>query len=715
MTAASTAETPVVSRNRASAPSLADGYTARHLTVLEGLEAVRKRPGMYIGSTDGRGLLHCLWELVDNAVDEALAGHCTRIEVILHEDHSAEVRDNGRGIPVDIEPKTKLNGVELVMTRLHAGGKFGGGSYTASGGLHGVGASVVNALASRLDVEVDKDGAQWAMSFRRGVAGEFAGPGPGAPFRKAGGLNRVRRVAKTLTGTRIRFWPDQQVFVRGAQWSFDALTQRARQTAYLVPGLTIRVADERPDADREASQEEGAGREAEFRFAGGISEFCAHLSPGEPVTDVVRLTGSGRFTETVPVLDGQGHLVPTDVERELAVDVALRWDSGYGTVTRSFVNVIATPKGGTHVAGFERALVRTLNEQLRAVRLLKNGDEAATKEDILEGLTAVIAVRLPEPQFEGQTKEVLGTPAASRIVAQVVAAELRAFFDARGRNAKQQARALLDKVATAAKTRISAREHRDNQRRKSALASSSLPAKLVDCRSADDRSELFIVEGDSALGTAKLARDSEFQALLPIRGKILNVQKASLADMLKNTECAAIIQVIGAGSGSSFDLDSARYQRVVLMADADVDGSHIRTLLLTLFHRYLRPMLEAGRVFAAVPPLHRVELTNPRKGQEKYRYTYSDAELNRTLLELERRGQRWKEPVQRYKGLGEMDASQLAETTMDPRHRILRRIRIEDADAAAEMFNLLMGTDVAPRRDFIVSGAAELDPSRIDT
>ncbi len=309
-------------------------------------------------------------------------------------------------------------------------------------------------------------------------------------------------------------------------------------------------------------------REAEFRFAGGISEFCAHLSRGEPVTDVVRLVGSGRFTETVPVLDGQGHLVPTDVERELGVDVALRWDSGYATVTRSFVNVIATPKGGTHVTGFERALVRVLNEQLRAVRLLKNGDAPVIKEDILEGLTAVIAVRLPEPQFEGQTKEVLGTPAASQIVNQVVAGELRAFFEARGRGSKQQARALLEKVANAARTRIAAREHRENQRRKSALATSALPAKLVDCRSADDRSELFIVEGDSALGTAKVARDSEFQALLPIRGKILNVQKASLSDMLKNAECAAIIQVIGAGSGAAFDLDSARYQRVILMSVA---------------------------------------------------------------------------------------------------------------------------------------------------
>jgi DNA gyrase subunit B len=333
---------------------------------------------------------------------------------------------------------------------------------------------------------------------------------------------------------------------------------------------------------------------------------------------------------------------------------------------------------------------------------------------VLEGLVAVVSVQVPEPQFEGQTKEVLGTPAASRIVAQVVGDQLRSYFENPPRGAKQQARSVLEKVIAAAKARIAAREHRDNQRRKSALASSSLPAKLVDCRNADDRSEIFIVEGDSALGTAKVARNSEFQALLPIRGKILNVQKASLADMLKNAECAAIIQVIGAGSGSSFDLDSARYQRVILMADADVDGAHIRTLLLTLFHRYLRPLLEAGRVFAAVPPLHRVELTNVRKGQDKYRYCYSDSELHRTLLELERKGQRWKEPVQRYKGLGEMDADQLAETTMDPRYRTLRRIRIEDAAVASEIFGLLMGSEVGPRRDFITAGAAELDPSRID-
>jgi DNA gyrase subunit B len=700
----------------------ADGYTARHLTVLEGLDAVRKRPGMYIGSTDGRGLAQCLGEIFDNSVDEALAGACTRIEVVLHADGSAEVRDNGRGIPVDNEPRTGLPGVELIMTRLHAGGKFGGGSYTASGGLHGVGASVVNALSARVDVWVEKAGYEWAMSFRRGVPGQFAGEGPDAPFTPGSGLRKGGKVARAATGTTIRFWPDRQIFVPGADWKFPWLAQQARQTAYLVPGLAIKVVDER--APREHADDQPAedavaedaelGRSAEFRFDGGISEFCAHLSGGEPVTDVIRITGSGLFTETVPVLDDDGHLTPTEVERQLDVDVALRWDTGYDSTVRSFVNVIATAKGGTHVTGFERAMVRTLNEQLKATRLLKAGEDPVTKEDVLEGLTAVVSVRLPEPQFEGQTKEVLGTPAASKVVSQVVSAELGGFLEGRIRGSKQQARAVLDKVISAARTRIAAREHRENQRRKSALATSALPAKLVDCRSADDRSELFIVEGDSALGTAKNARDSEFQALLPIRGKILNVQKASLADMLKNAECAAIIQVLGAGSGNAFDLDSARYQRVIFMADADVDGAHIRTLLLTLFHRYMRPMVEAGRVFAAVPPLHRIELTNPRKGQQRYIYTYSDAELHRSLLELERKGQRFKEPPQRYKGLGEMDAHQLAETTMDPRRRVLRRIRIEDTEAAKAMFELLMGSEVGPRREFIVGGATELDPARID-
>ncbi|WP_018656967.1 DNA gyrase/topoisomerase IV subunit B [Actinomadura flavalba] len=682
------------------------GYSARHLSVLEGLEAVRKRPGMYIGSTDSRGLAHCLWEIVDNCVDEALAGACTHIGVVLHADGSFEVGDDGRGIPVDIEPRTGLPGVELVMTRLHAGGKFGGVSYTASGGLHGVGASVVNALSARLDVEVDRDGHTWGMSFKRGLPGEFADTGrPNARFKKRSGVHQLRRVAKKVTGTRVRFWPDLQIFLKEATVERSLVMDRMRQTAFLIPGLTIEVRDERGD---EPVQET-------FRFDGGIGEYCAYLAQDAPVNDVLRIEGRGHFTETVPVLDDQGHLTPTDVERDLEVDVALRWGTGYESVTRSFVNVIATPKGGTHVRGYERALVRVLNEQLRAVRLLKTNDEDVLKEDVLEGLTSVITVRLPEPQFEGQTKEILGTSAATRIVAQVVTRELKRIFENPGRAQKQQLRTVLEKVAGAAKTRIAARTQRDNQRRKNALENSALPAKLVDCRTADDRSELFIVEGDSALGTAKLARDSEFQALLPIRGKILNVQKASVADMLKNTECAAIIQVLGAGSGRTFDLDAARYGRVCLLADADVDGAHIRCLLLTLFYKYMRPMLEAGRVFSAVPPLHRIELVKPKKGQDKYVYTYSDAELRKRLVELERRGQRWKEPIQRYKGLGEMDADQLAETTLDPRRRMLRRIRVEDAADAATTFDLLMGSEVAPRRAFITAGASELDMDRIDT
>ncbi len=677
------------------------GYTARHLSVLEGLEAVRKRPGMYIGSTDSRGLMHCLWEIVDNGVDEALGGYCTRIEVELFEDGSIEVRDNGRGIPVDIEPKSGLAGVELVYTKLHAGGKFGGGSYAASGGLHGVGASVVNALSARLDVEVDRGGQIHLISFRRGVPGVFDGDGPTAKFRKKSGLRDGGKLRKRVTGTRVRFWADTQIFLPDAEVSIDEIHVRLRQTAFLVPGLTLALIHD--------------GQTEEFCFDGGISEFTDFLARDEAVCDVLRLQGLGHFHETVPVLDDQGHMTPTEVERELTVDVAVRWGKGYDSTVRSFVNVIATPKGGTHVTGFERALVKTLNEQLRETRLLKNGDDPVTKEDILEGLTAVVTVRVPEPQFEGQTKEVLGTSAATRIVSHVVSRELKAVFTNPPRGMKQPLRAMLEKIVAAAKARIAAREHRDNQRRKSALENSALPAKLVDCRADDvDRSELFIVEGDSALGTAKLARDSEFQALLPIRGKILNVQKASVADMLKNAECAAIIQVVGAGSGRSFDIEAARYGKIILMADADVDGAHIRCLLLTLFHRYMRPMVEAGRVFAAVPPLHRIELTNPGRGQEKYIYCYTDAELHKVLRDLERRGKRWKDPVQRYKGLGEMDADQLAETTMDPRHRMLRRVRIEDAEAAESIFNLLMGSDVAPRREFIVNSAAEVDRDHID-
>ncbi|MGR2751810.1 DNA gyrase/topoisomerase IV subunit B [Agromyces arachidis] len=691
---------------------MSSDYSARHLSVLEGLEAVRKRPGMYIGSTDSRGLMHCLWEIIDNSVDEALAGHGGTIDVVLHRDGSVEVRDRARGIPVDVEPKTGLSGVEVVFTKLHAGGKFGSGSYSASGGLHGVGASVVNALSERLDVEVDRGGATWAMSFHRGEPGVFddrGTPSPTAsftPFEQSSELRRAGRVAKGVTGTRVRYWADPQIFTKGAEFQLDELLNRARQTAFLVPGLAISVVDERgeePETHR-------------FQFDGGISEFVEHLAVDGAVTDIWRLTGDGRFTETVPVLNDHGAMIPTDVERHCHVDIALRWGTGYDTVSRSFVNIIATPKGGTHQAGFEQGLLKFLRQQVEQnARRLKAGNDKVEKDDVLAGLTVVLTVRLPEPQFEGQTKEVLGTPAVRSIVASVVQKALGERFASTKRDDKAQTSLLLEKIVSEMKARISARTHKETQRRKNALETSSLPAKLVDCRSTDvAQSELFIVEGDSALGTAKLARDSEHQALLPIRGKILNVQKASIADMLSNAECASIIQVIGAGSGRTFDLSTARYGKVIIMSDADVDGAHIRTLLLTLFFRYMRPMIEDGRVFAAVPPLHRIVVMNPGSKPNEVIYTYSEAELSGVLATLRKQGKKYQDPIQRYKGLGEMDADQLATTTMDRRHRTLRRVGVADAENAGRVFELLMGNEVAPRKEFIVDSAAALTRDRID-
>ncbi|TRY19373.1 type IIA DNA topoisomerase subunit B [Tessaracoccus rhinocerotis] len=679
-------------------------YEAKNLLVLEGLEAVRKRPAMYIGSTDTRGLMHCLWEIIDNSVDEALSGFGETIEITLGQDGSVTVVDEARGIPVDKEPRTGLSGVEVVYTKLHAGGKFGNSSYNATGGLHGVGASVVNALSSRLDVEVDRNGATWAMSFRRGVPGVFDGDGPEAPFTPQGGLRKMGKVAKGKTGTRVRYWTDQQIFLKDAQLSLQHLLDRARQTSFLVPGLKIVVNDNRT-AERTSE---------EFQHVGGITEFADYLAPDAPLTEVLRLQGRDKFTETVPMLDASGSMTATDVERDLEVDIAVRWGTSYDTVLKSFVNIISTPKGGTHVSGFERGLLKAFTKSLEGTRgILKNGDEII-RDDCLEGLTTVITVRLAEPQFEGQTKEVLGTPPVQRLVAKVVEEELGAWLTSSKAAVKPIARTLMEKVVAAGRTRMQARAHKENQRRKNALESSTLPAKLKDCRSADgERSELFIVEGDSALGTANVARNSEFQALLPIRGKILNVQRASVGDMLKNAECASIIQVLGAGSGRSFDLDNARYGKVIFMADADSDGAHIRCLLATLFFRYMRPLVEAGRVFSAVPPLHRFELINPKRGMEKYLYTYSDAEYQRKAAELTKKGVNFKEP-QRYKGLGEMDAHQLAETTMDPRHRMLRRLTVDDAAEAEAVFEMLMGNDVAPRKEFIVRGAYTLESDRID-
>jgi DNA gyrase subunit B len=688
-------------------------YSARHLSVLEGLEAVRKRPGMYIGSTDSRGLMHCLWEIIDNSVDEALSGHGNSIDVILHPDASVEVHDKARGIPVDIEPKTGLSGVEVVFTKLHAGGKFGSGSYAASGGLHGVGASVVNALSERLDVEVDREGKTWAMSFRRGEPGMFEdskGLSPKSPFTAFSSesvLRVIGKVARGITGTRVRYWADSQIFTPGATFQTDELANRARQTAFLVPGLTMHISDQRQREHIVSA----------FNYTGGISEFVEFLAPDPAVTETWRLTGDGEFSETVPVLGPDGSMSLQKVERSCHVDIALRWGTGYDTTMQSFVNIIATPKGGTHQTGFEQALLKVIRSQVEAnSRKLKSGSDKVEKEDVIAGMSAVITVRLPEPQFEGQTKEVLGTPAVKAIVASVVAAALTQRLTSVKRDDKAQSSLLLEKIVSEMKSRISARTHKETQRRKNALETSSLPAKLVDCRSSDvANSELFIVEGDSALGTAKLARNSEFQALLPIRGKILNVQKASVSDMLNNTECASIIQVLGAGSGRSFDLDVARYGKVILMSDADVDGAHIRTLLLTLFFRYMRPLIEAGRVFAAVPPLHRVVAMNPGTKPNETIYTYSERELETVLAGLAKTGRRYQEPIQRYKGLGEMDADQLALTTMDRQHRTLRRVRVEDAAIADSVFELLMGNDVGPRRDFIIAGSSTLSRDRIDT
>ena len=662
-------------------------YSAAALSVLKGLDAVRKRPGMYIGSTDERGLRHCLWEIIDNSVDEALGGHATTIDVTLHSDGSASVADNGRGIPVDINPATGLPGVVLVMTELHAGGKFGGGSYAASGGLHGVGASVVNALSEKMHVEVDRGGKTHSIDFLSGEPGHFDAKSqfkPGAKLTSAPALNPAG------TGTRVRFWPERKIFTSDANIDLEPVLARARQTAFLVPGLAITVTDERPEQPQVES----------FCYTGGISDFVEHLATDRSLNETIHLTGTGSYTESIPVLQDDGSMVTQDVAREMAVEVALRWGTGYDTAVTSFVNIVATPKGGTHITGFSRALTRTLNDAVRSTKVLKATEESLTSDDIVEGLTAVVLVRIPEPQFEGQTKEILGTPAAAKIVSEIVSDGLRSWMGDK-RN-KTQARQVLEKTAAAMRSRIAARQTKEAARRKQALETSSLPAKLVDCRSTDPtRTELLIVEGDSALGTAKLARDSEFQALLPIRGKILNTQKADLRAILANTECAAIIQVMGAGSGRTFDLEAARYQRLIVLADADVDGGHIRCLLLTLVHRYMRPLLDAGRVYSAVPPLHRIEIS----GSKEYIYTYSEEEMRVALADLEKKGKRVKE-IQRYKGLGEMDADQLAETTLSGTTRKLRRVEVGDAQAADTYFELLMGSDVAPRRDFIINNSA---------
>jgi DNA gyrase subunit B len=693
-----------------ASPRDPSAYNAEHLSVLEGLEAVRKRPGMYIGSTDSKGLTHLAYEILDNAVDEALAGHAERIELTLHADGSVEVSDDGRGIPVDVEAKSGLTGVELVLTKLHAGGKFGGGGYKTSGGLHGVGASVVNALSRRLDVTVRRGGRIHTMSFSRGAPGVFDGDGPDAAFSPRPGLSVAGKAPRGAglpsTGTTVRWWPDLPLFTRGSAVDVEQLHDRLRQTAFLVPGLTLAMLDRRSPGESGTELVEES-----FRFDGGTADFVEHLAVDGAVCDPVHILGTGDYKETVPVLDAAGHLTTQTVERHCEVDVALRWGTGYDTRVSSFCNVVATPHGGTHQNGFERALLRTLNDAMKAARVLRANDEAVIKDDVLEGLTAVVTVKVPEPQYLGQTKDELGTPGVSKIVADVVARGLRTEF-LESKKRKAQARVVLEKIAAAAKTRQAAKASKDAARRKTALETSTLPAKLADCRSTDvSRTELWLVEGDSALGTGKLARNSEFQALLPLRGKILNVQKAGVSEMLSNAECAAIIQVVGAGTGRTFDLEQMRYGKIVITTDADVDGAHIRCLLITLFARYMRPVIEAGRLYAAVPPLHRIEVA----GGKDPVYTYSEKQMQAELRKIAARGAKVKGQIQRYKGLGEMDPDQLAETTMHPATRTLRRINPGEVDAAERVLELLMGNDVAPRRDFIVSSASRVNKELLDT
>lgn len=761
-----------------------EDYGAKDLTVLEGLDAVRKRPGMYIGTTDSQGLMHCLWEIIDNAVDEALAGFCNAIVVTLHTDGSITVADNGRGIPVDKEPKTKLSGVEVVLTKLHAGAKFGNSSYNAVGGLHGVGSSVVNALSSRLDIEVDRDGKTYHMAFHQGHPGVYTDadpehPSPDAPFKrtrknKPTELDIIGKVPPKRTGTRIRYWADPEIFNKTAEFSYEQLVDRVRQTSFLVPGLKITVIDENiaqepapgePDHEM-TSVPEGAGagetvtadaasavgesdstqtqgdedlalneaetiadgafgtqvdhpRVAEFLHNGGVKDFVDYLSKGEPVSDIWRIQGEGTYEEETQAVGANGELHAEKITRTCGVDIALRWVNGYDTVMRSFVNIIETSGGGTHVDGLMNSVTRQIRKAVEANARklkvnLKDSNMKVERDDIMAGLVAVVTVRIAEPQFQGQTKDVLGTAQVKPIVTHMSDKQFGEMITGSKRGYKEQSNRVLEKIVGEMHARVQSRKAKEVTRRKNALESASMPAKLSDCQPGnDDVAELFIVEGDSALGTAKAARNAGFQALLPIRGKILNVQKASITQMLSNKECAAIIQVVGAGSGQSFDIEQSRYHKVIMMTDADVDGAHIRILLLTLFYRYMRPLIENGYVYAAVPPLHRIALTGSHKGE--FIYTYSDDELAGKLAELDRKHIGYNDDIQRYKGLGEMDADQLADTTMDPRTRMLRRIRMEDAEQASEIFSLLMGDDVPPRKAFIVENADDFDRSKIDT
>jgi DNA gyrase subunit B len=676
-------------------------YGANDLTHLEGLEAVRKRPGMYIGSTGSRGINHLLNEIVDNATDEGVGGHAKRVVVTLHADGSVQVDDDGRGIPTGIHTKSKLSGVELVLTRLHAGGKFGGSGYKTSGGLHGVGASAVNALSHRFDVTVKQDGKVHQMSFARGVPGEFDGPGPKAKFRKRSGLQVERKMKRgESTGTSIRYWYDTRYFENGAALDVDAVRDKLRNTAFLVPGVAYVL----------RNTTEGAIEEETFSYPNGLADMVEFLAPAgdKAVSGMLMIKGEGVYRENAADENG---VMQSKVERHAEVEVALRWGTGYERTVECFTNTIRNVHGGTHRRGFDRAMVKAINDAIGRTRgLLKPKEDPPTLDDVQEGMTAVIHVRVPEPQFTSQTKDELSTAGITKVLQGIVEQHVKAWTEAR--RTKTEAKTVLQKVVDASRVRLAQKQQKDAARRKTALEGAAMPAKLVDCRATGiNRSELFLVEGDSALGSARHARVSEYQALLPLRGKILNVQKASLADTLRNVEIASIVQVLGAGSGRTFDLTTMRYGRVILMADADVDGSHIRTLLITLFARYMRPVIEDGRLYAAMPPLHKI--TTKGRNPETF-FTFTQREMEQKVESLAKAGRQIVTPVPRFKGLGEMDADELWETTMNPATRSVRRITLDDVEAAESALELLMGEKVEPRRNWLVESSVRVDQSSID-
>ncbi len=623
-------------------------YDASDIQVLEGLEAVRRRPGMYIGSTDVRGLHHLVYEVVDNSVDEALAGFADRITITIHPDHSVTVTDNGRGIPVDIHEETNKSALEVVMTTLHAGGKFGGDGYKVASGLHGVGVSAVNALSEWCVVEVRREGYLWRQRYERGT--------PVTPVEKIGDT--------VGSGTTTTFMPDIEIFGK-LDYHYDTLAQRFREMAFLTRGLTITFIDER-----------GEGREMSFYFEGGIMSFVSHLTRDRDVL----------------------HDKPFYVEREIEgtlVEAALQWTDSYTESIYAFANNINTIEGGTHLTGFRSAITRSINDYARKQNLLKESDPNLSGEDVREGLTGVLSVKLADPQFESQTKIKLGNAEVRFQVESVVADALAQWLEENPR----QARAIIDKAQTAARARAAARKARDLVIRKSALENASLPGKLADCSERDpNQAELYIVEGDSAGGSAKQGRDRRFQAVLPLRGKILNVEKARLNKILNNKEVRALIAALGAGVGDDFNIENLRYGRVIVMCDADVDGSHIRTLLLTFFFRYMRELIEKGHLYIAQPPLYRISADG------KHRWVYSETEKDRLLKEL--RGSNVS--IQRYKGLGEMNPGQLWETTMNPEARTMLQVTIEDAAEADRTFEILMGSKVAPRKRFIQTHAKDV-------